>query len=311
MTETLPTNKHLKQVAKNLRNYLENDEEPPLALVAEFMVELRVSNLIAPVLNHGEYFTLENIESEDTGEVFIPVFTDIEEYEKHARGEEEYIPMPFEFNVYMDAVSHDDLDGLFVNVMGEYMPLDKNFLSDFDVETDTLDETVEPYSPEELKEIFDNVSNDCLIEFIKSDDNQDIEKLYVELSNSTMLCLIGNEKSSDEVASEGIIKIDDADGFNLCISGDDDISLGVMFTDVKAMDDMMSQNPDLFYCAQIIPVSDLFEYVLRNDMDGVVINPYTDDYLIARDDILPQARGIEIIAGDMKLKHSLDYAFPL
>ena len=43
----------------------------------------------------------------------------------------------------------------------------------------------------------------------------------------------------------------------------------------------------------------------------MVINPNGEDYVIAREDILPQASGIEIIVENPVFRDSLDYAFIL
>ena len=80
---------------------------------------------------------------------------------------------------------------------------------------------------------------------------------------------------------------------------------------LNAISKAINADSDLYYYGQITVLSELFDFILRNDMDGVVINPNGEDYVIAREDILPQASGIEIIVENPVFRDSLDYAFIL
>ena len=133
----------------------------------------------------------------------------------------------------------------------------------------------------------------------------------MELSNSTLLNLVINDKPLDEFAKDGIIDADDVDGFSLCTIDNDEIHMGAIFTDKNAISKAINADSDLYYYGQVTVLSELFDFILRNDMDGVVINPNGEDYVIAREDILPQASGIEIIVENPVFRDSLDYAFIL
>lgn len=307
------TNNHLKDVMDNLRSYLEKEEEAPADLLLNFVFELKVSNLLIPASQEDDSLSFERLESDDDDSAFIPLFTDIEEYNKHVNEDFGYEPLTFDFETYKELVMENDFEGIMINIEGNFMPVDREFLNDMFFEVDTGEsEDYEVYGPEKLKEIFETVTNDSLVEFIRDEENNtDIEKLYVELSNSTLLNITVSDDSLDEFAEDGIIDGDDVDGFNLCCFEDDDIRFGAVFTDAQSLKNVAKSDEDYSYYGQVTVLSALFDYILRNDMDGVVINPTTDDYFIARSDILPQASGIEVVIDDPGLENALEYSFIL
>lgn len=307
------TNNHLKDVIDNLRTYLEKEEETPAELVLKFVFELKVSNLLIPAIEEDDAFSFERLESDDSDASYIPLFTDIEEYSNHVTEDLGYEPQTFDFDTYKELVMENDFEGIVINVESSSMPVDRDFLSNMLFDVDKVsDEDYEPYSPEKIKEIFETAENDSLLEFIRDEErNTDIEKLYVELSNSTLLNLTVSDDPLDEFAQDGIIDADDIDGFNLCCFEDDNIRFGAVFTDRQSINKILEADTELCYYGQVTVLSALFEYILRNDMDGVIINPGKDDYFITRDEILPQASGIEVVIDDPCLENAPDYSFIL
>ena len=307
------TNNHLKDVIDNLRTYLEKEEETPADLVLKFVFELKVSNLLIPAIQEDDAFSFECLESDEDDDSYIPLFTDIEEYTSHVTEDLGYEPLTFDFDTYKELVMENDFEGIVINVESSAMPVDRDFLNNMLFDVDTVeDEDYEAYGPEKLKKIFETASNDSLLEFIRDEENNaDIEKLYVELSNSTLLNLTVSDDPLDEFAQDGIIDADDIDGFNLCCFEDDNIRFGAVFTDRQSINKVLEADTELCYYGQVTVLSALFEYILRNDMDGIIINPATDDYFITRDDILPQASGIEVIIDDPSLENAIKYSFEL
>ena len=307
------TNNHLKDVMDNLRTYLENEEEPPAELLLAFVFELKVSNLLIPAVEEGDSLSFERLESDDDDSAFIPLFTDIEEYTKHVSEDLEFEPLSFVFETYKDLVLENDFEGIVINVESNFMPIDRDFIDEMFFEPDILlKEGYEVYGPEKIREIFETVTNDSLLEFIRDEDkNTDIEKLYVELSNSTLLNLTVSEESLDEFAKDGIIDANDVDGFTLCCFEDENINFGAVFTDRQVLDKVAKSEVEYSHYGQVTVLSALFDYILRNDMDGVIINPTEENYFIKREDILPQASGIEVVIDNPSLENSLDYSFIL
>ena len=313
MTDSYVTNNHLKDVVDELKRYLDNENDAPLELIANFICELKVSNLLIPAVEEEDAFAFEHIASEEDGSTYIPLFTDIEEFQKHDIKDSEFGPVSFDFDVYTDLILENELDGIILNIEGNFLPIEKPFIEEmFNISETEDDDTVEAYNKDELKDIFENITNESLVEFINDEDsNDDIERLYVELSNSTLLNLVINDKPLDEFAKDGIIDADDVDGFSLCTIDMEEINMGAIFTDKASISKAINEDSGLYYYGQVTVLSELFDFILRNDMDGVVINPNGEDYVISREDILPQASGIEIIVENPVFRDSLDYAFLL
>lgn len=308
--EAMKTNNHFKNAIMEIREYLENNEEIPDVLFERFVNELKMSNLILPAVYDGELFTYQTLESDENGDVLLPVFTDIEEYEKHETNED-LCPIPLEFEEYMELIEDDNIDLILVNMEGDSMPLGREFLLDIDYEVENVNEPEKPYTGEELRDIFNEISNPELIEYLKSEEYLDLEKLYVELSNSRLINPLISETSRDDEAKDGIIEIDDDEGFSLAVIEDmNKNTFLTLFTDKKAME-KTEMIPELHYYGQISVLSAMFDFVLKNDLDGVVINMNSDDFLIPREAILHQASGIEIIAEDSRFFDAANYAFLL
>lgn len=311
---SIVTNEHLKDVIIVIKDYFEKDEDAPVELIFKFICELKVSNLLIPGLDEEDAFSFEHIISEEDDSKFIPLFTDIEEYNKHTVEDEDLQPMAFDFEMYEELLLEDDeLDGIIINVDGPFIPIDKDFVKQMSEYPEiTFEDDVEGYNAGELKSIFENITNDSLSESIKKEwDIDDTEDLFVELSSSTLLNLVISEQSLDEFAKDGIISADDVDGFELCTIEQDGLRFGAIFTDKQAIEKAINPESSLYYYGQITHVSRLFDFILRTDMDGVVINPNSDDYVIVRDEILSQATGIEVVVDNPNFKNSLDYAFML
>ena len=310
--EEYVTNVHLKDAIKDFKMYVETDEEAPDEVIIRLMCELKVSNLLIPGIDEGDSFAFEHVTIDD--ESFIPLFTDTEEFDKFSIDGEEFSPIAFDFDVYEDLVLENDLDGIVLNADGEAMTIGEEFIKAISqFEESEAEEAPDAYTAQKLKEMFENASNEALAELIReSDDNDDdLEKLFVELSDSTMLNIVINDESLDKFTNDGIISADDVDGFSLCTIETDDIRMGAIFTDKLSIEKAIDKDSGFFYYGQVTILSELFDYILRSDMDGVIINPNTDDYIILREDILPQATGVDIVLDDPNLEDALDYAFLL
>lgn len=300
-------NKHLKETIDFAKVYLDDNEDTPMEVFFELMNELKVSNLIIPLNENEDGIIFENITIEEDGLTFIPLFTDTDEFSAYISGNDEFSPVVLDFAQYVDLVSENDLDGIIINIKGSCLPLERDFLENMYFK---IDGGVEPYGPDELKEILENASNDSLIELLTSEETFSTDDLFAELSDSTVYNLVVSDESLDEFAKDGIIKASDVGGFNLCNFDIGDILLGGIYTDIDTVREA-AKDIDGHCYVQITRLSELFDFVLRNDMDGVMVNPNTLNFIIMRTDFLPQASGIEVIVEDPKFKDCLDYAFQL
>lgn len=68
---------------------------------------------------------------------------------------------------------------------------------------------------------------------------------------------------------------------------------------------------DLYCYSQIVNLATLVNFVLSEDMDGIVINPDSDNVLIPRSELLKYSLGFEKYANDEGLSTSIFYIFPV
>ena len=302
------TNKYLKKALIDLQNALEGDGDASSELMV-LINESKMSNLLIPGIDDGEDLIYETLISEEDDMTFLPLFTDSEEFYKFYDEDSEYEPIANEFEIYAGIT--EDVDAIIIDAEGEEFIATKEMIElaceDFSAQKDD----VEAKDASQIRQIYDSISNESLSQFIADESNaNDFEGLMVEISASKLLDLVVSEDSLDEFGEDGIIKAEDVDGFSLCTLEDDEGGrYAILFTDKNAIADAIDD--DLFYYAQITNVSALFEFVLRNDMDGVVINPNGDEFIIPRSVLLAQASGIELVAEDASLSNSLEYTFKL
>ena len=303
-------NKHLSYLFDHAKLYLDDDEKIPDELLIHIFGELRVSNLIIPAVEDDEEFIFENVNFEEDSTSYLPLFTNLEEYDKHIDDGSEFEPLSNDFDLYREIIEESALDGIIINIEGINITLDKEFISQIpDTEPVAFSDEQPAYSKEELKELFNTVTNDDLVRLMHTK-GKDLEALMVELSNSYMINPIISDEPLDEISQNGIIRCSDAGGFNLFIIDEDPIRLAMIFTGKDEMLKFIDGTDSNCY-GQITVLTELFDFILRNDIDGVVINPASENYYILREEIISQARGIELIAEDDRIRDALDYAFTI
>ena len=301
-------NKHLGYLLEHVKLYLDDNEKIPLELLLQLLGELRVSNLLVPAYCENDDIVFENITSDD-GNTYLPLFTTHEEFDKHFDDESPFEAIDNDFDMYLDIVEQTNLDGIVIDVESLAVPFDNEFLSQIPTGNPVRFSDGEALSDMEYKEIFESVTNDELIDFIKSGvDRDNLEPLMVELSNARLLNAVFSDESLEGSARDGIIRGCDVGGFNLFFIDDDPIHLAVLFTSKQEMQESF-EGSDINIYGQVTVLTDLFDFVLRNDMDGIIINPNSLDFYILREEIISQARGFELIAEDDRFRESLEYAF--
>ena len=308
MQKSYVTNNHLRNIFNELGNYLENGQEPPEELFAEFLSELRVSNLLVPGIVEGDDLIFENLTNDD-GETVIPLYTDDDEYVKDKGLHSEYDPIPNDIRYYIDLINENKFNGFIINLASEslFMPVD--LLNNLSInQTFSINDNFGGYGPDQLKNIAENISNDSLINFIRNPSNENnFDGLMLELTKSTLLNVIINEKNLGNYSNNGIIYSEDVGGFEVCNTSNEEENFGILFTSKSAILRTMDSNSEFFYYYQVTILSEFFDYVLRSDMGGIIINPGLDDYFIPRNFLLTFSN----VMDNPSFKQAIDYAFLL
>lgn len=305
MERTYITNNHLKSAVQEFQKYMDKDEEPPQDVFIEMMNELKVSNLLIPGKIEGDSLNFENLSSEEDDITVLPLFTDDEEFIRQNGEDYELDPIACDFDYYLDLIENVAIDGILINCASDEFLIESELLLEYPfiqfVEDDGEDEGFEA---EKLKDIAKSTKNDSLLEFIRSGDTQ-FEALMLELQKSSPLNVVASEESLDEFGENGIISADDVGDFELCTANVEDGEFAILFTDIDAISKTKCE--DMYCYCQLALLDEFFEYVLCSDMDGIIINPGLEDYVIPRSYIL-EAYGA-LTYSNPDFKKAIDYAF--
>lgn len=309
MNDISLTNNHLLDVCEHLNLYLEKEEAPDDLLIS-FLCELYVSNLIVPAIVENEKFIFENITLDD-GKSYLPLFTDIAQYARHEVEANNSMPLVHDFELYDEIIKKSNLDGILINMDSDCIKIPKDIIADL-IAKDAVryDEDTEPYTVDEIMEIYNNISNDDLVEFLKSEEITS-DELFAHLSKSCLLNVVFSDDPLDEYLKDGVIMADDVDGFDLCTVQEEGINFAAVFTSKESVQKALNKDADITYYGQVTILSELFDFVLENDMDGVIIDPNSTNFIIKREELHPQATGVDLIVEDSRIRDSLQYAFEL
>jgi len=298
----MTNHKHLRVVIEDI--YANNNqltEDLTLRLIHEF----RYSNLYIPAKRDD--FTLNFIIYEDdNGLKLTPLFTDPDEFKKFFKDEEDIELMQNSFELYQNVLMTSDIEGYILNPATEKYVFTKEFILDIKNTPKTNYYSTNTYSIDELKALKDS-KNEKLEKFIANRQNVgDYEALFEQLSKSNLLTLMVSDVDLAPKAKDGVISM--MDSGPLAQMYTDNVG-GVYATIFSSEDKMKAVNTDKFTYSQVINLSMLVNFVLSEDMEGIVLNPESDNVLIPRVTLLRYSLGFERFANDEKLSDSIYYMF--
>lgn len=293
-------NKHLSDVLEHYREYVDDGKKAPDMVLANLLGELKVSKLLAPVVAEEDRFILDQVSVDSKS--YLPLYTNMDEFRKHTDSD---IILGFPFRDYLDIVCEEDLEGIAINYESDCLTFDIEFLKQISGDAPlNVTDNGEAYPAGRLREIFESATD---ADFY---DNFSREDIFALLSNTTILNIVYSEESLDEMLEDGILDGDKVGEFKLCTLEDGDIHLVPVFTSKESLKNSLTDD-GMHYYGQITRMSNLIDYILENDLDGFIINPNGDEKYIHRDDLLTQAKGIELIVEDSRFDDAPRYAFKL
>lgn len=299
----MTNHKHLRVVLEDI--YLNNNElnkELTLRLINEF----RYSNLYIPAKR--EDFTLNFIIYEEDNLRLTPLFTDKDEFHKFFRDTDNIELMKNSFELYQNVLKTSDIDGYILNPASEKYVFTRDFVLDIKNIPKTNFYSTNTYSKEEIREL-KNSKNPDLEDFIGNSHNiGDYESLFEVLSGSTLLTLMVSDIDLSSKAENGIISLMDIGPMAQMYT--DNIG-GAYATIFSSEDKLKLVNTSKFKYSQVVNLAMLVNFVLSEDMDGIVLNPGSDNVLIPRVTLLRYSLGFEKFANDEKLSNSIYYMFLL
>lgn len=295
--------KHLRVVLEDI--YSNNNkltEDMTFRLINEF----RYSNLFIPAKRDG--VTLNFIIYEDGDLRLTPLFTDSDEFHKFFKDTEDITLMENSFELYQNILLTTELDGYILNPATEKYVFDRDFVLDIKNIPKTNFYTTNTYSKEEIRDM-KYAENPDLEAFIQNPNNVgEYEALFEQFTKSTLLTLMVSDVDLSPKAENGIVSLMDIGPLAQMYT--DNVG-GVYATIFSSENKMRLVDTSQFRYSQVVNLAMLVNFVLTEDMDGIILNPASDNVLITRSTLLRYSRGFEKFANDERLSNSIYYMFPL
>ena len=300
----MTNHKHLRVVIEDIySNNNELSEDLTLRLIHEF----RYSNLYIPAKK--EDFTLNFIIYEDdNGVKLTPLFTDPDEFNKFFKSEEDIELMQNSFELYQNILKTSDIEGYILNPASEKYVFSKEFILSIKNIPKTNFYSTNAYTIDELKQIR-NSKNEDLERFIENPLNVgNYEALFERLASSRLLTLMVSGVDLSAKARDGVISMMDSGPLAQIYT--DNVG-GVYATIFSSENKIREVDTKQFKYSQVVNLAMLVNFVLAEDMEGIVLNPGSDDVLIPRVTLLRYSLGFEKFANDEKLCDAIYYMFQI
>ena len=295
----MSNHKHLRVVIEDI---YANDNRLNENLALKLVNEFRYSNLYIAARKEND--TLNFITYEYNDMKLTALFTDHDEFRKFHH-EEDIQLLQNSFELYQNILKTTDFDGYILNPASEKYLFTKEFILTITNIPKTNFYTTDAYSAGELLDIYRNVDNRYLEEYISNPKNVgDYEMLFERLANSTILTLMVSDMEFDNDIID-LREIGPVAGMYTDKVG------GTYVTIFSSTDRIRHVNTSKFKYAQLVNLAMLVNYVLVEDLDGIVLNSDSDNVLIPRSVRLRYSLGFERYANDARLCEALYYMFAL
>ena len=295
------THKHLRTVIEDI--YL-NGNELTEDLLVRLIHEFRYSNLYIPAKK--ENGTLNFIIYEDEGSKITPLFTDLDEFHKFYRDSDIQV-LNNSFELYQNIIKTTDIEGFILNPASEKYLFKKEFILSIEDIPKTSFYSRNPYTEDELRQIYDSIDNSGLEEFADNPANiGDYELLFEKLSDSRLLTLMLSDYDLSDKAKDGLISQKQTGPLASMYIDNVGGRYATIFSSKSRLSDPATSK---YRYAQLIDLATLVNFVLTEDMDGIILNPQSSNVLIPRMTLLRYSLGFERYANDERLFESIYYLF--
>ena len=292
---------HLKVL---LGEILELQEDTPDETFKKFEAELMYSSLIIAGDVSDKTIGIATISLED--ETYGLLFTDMDEFGKVFK-EYEVESNFYCFGMYLDMLKNTGLDGFIINLASECFILPEDGFEENEILPEYEYSTEDSYTSGELKMLKSQINNSSLEEFIGNPQNIGrYEELFDEVSASTILTLRLSEENLNDLADDGMISMERSEPLGFLYSDNMGGNYATVFTSdekMKGIDTTMNKY------SQIVNFSQMTSHVLTDDMDGIIINPESDNIVLTREMLLEFSQMWESKCNDPKLNSAIFHMF--
>lgn len=268
--------------------------------------EILHSCLITPSTKDGDWVDAKTAKT-PFGE-FAAGFTDMAEFRKAFPDfTQQANEFPIEF--YCKLVKEKNLDGLIVNIKGEMFIMPADAMEDFVYIPMSLFPSENALSGEELKGIKDSIDNENLERFIQNPENQyKYGQILDKIAKSTLLTLMVSRNDLKDCAKDGIVRNDPDDPKGFLYTK----KMGGEYATVYTSEDKIRlADTDLYRYSQVVNFAQMVNFILNDDMDGIIINPNGENIIITRYVLMQYYMAIEEECYDERLNESIFYMFEM
>lgn len=293
----MTNHKHLRTVIEDIYS---NGNKLTEELTARLIHEFRYSNLYIP--SKKEDNKLNFIIYEDDDSKLTPLFTDLDEFRKFYKDEDvRALQNPFE--LYQNVLKTTDIEGYILNPASEKYLFKKEFILAINNIPKTDFYTTNPYSEEELLNMKRSVDNKNLERFIENRAKiGDFEGLFEQMANSQLFALM----LSDLKLNKEMISLKKSGPVAAMYTDNVGGIYATLFTSERKMDAVKTKK---YKYSQLVNLATLVNFILTEDMDGLIVNPESDNVLVPRTTLLRYSLGFEMYANDERLSESMFYLF--
>ena len=134
-----------------------------------------------------------------------------------------------------------------------------------------------------------------------------MELIFDKISKSTMLTLLLSEYDLKELAEDDVISLAETGPLGYLYIDE----IGGQYTTVYTSEEKISKiKTDLNKYSQLVNFSHMANFILSDDMDGIIINPNAENVLITRDILLEYCDKLEETCNDSRLNSAIFHMFP-
>ena len=285
---------------------LELYEDSPDETFQRFGYELIHSCLIIAGDVRDDYINIPTADLEN--EKYGLLFTDMDEFRK-AFPDYEVESHPNDFEAYFDMMKKSNLSGFIINIKTECFILPAEAFEDETSLPLKRYPTDDSYSSSELKEIRNHINNGPLEEFIRDPKNiARYEELFSKMSESTLMILRLAKEDLRDKAHDGMISMERDEPIGFLHSDNTGGKYATLFTSEEKMEDIQTPLNKYF---QIVNFSQMAHFVLGDDMDGIVINPGSDNIVLTREILFEYSDIVDNTCDDPKLNSAIFHMFPM
>lgn len=301
MRKSTISHKYLRMLLGEILEQMENTSDETFK---RFEAELKHSCLIIAGDVGGGKINIPTVQCQ--GEPYALLFTDMDEFRK-VFPDYEIESHENQFAVYFNMLKNSKLGGFIINLESECFFLPKG---GFDKNEDVPEyeyPITDAYTSEELNQLKNQINNKSLEEFIENPKNiARYEELFDKMSDSTLLVLMLSRSDLSPMAKDGVISMEEPKPLGFLYTDNAAGEYAAVFTSEQKISNV---NTPLNRYSQLVNFSYMVNFVLNDDMDGIIINPESDNVVLTRDILLEFSPLLDETCNNPKLNSAILHMF--